>query len=80
MLHDYLSSSKTTFKYLAALEYLNVYCSLSVSSDHVSSLWLVVMALNTPSLLLSQLNFVSQVLYSVLKAASKERKIESGSL
>lgn len=37
-------------------------------SDRGFSLWPVVMAVNTLSLLLSRLNFVSQVLYSVLKA------------
>lgn len=52
------------------LALLNISCHVIVLgwSDRGSSLWPVVMAVNTLSVLLSRLNFVSQVLYSVLKA------------
>lgn len=68
----FLGSSQTL--QMSAL--LNISCCITVWgwSDGGSSLWPVVMAVNTLSLLLSGLNFVSQVLYSVLKACKWREK------
>lgn len=62
----FLRSFQTTD--ISRTEYFMPYYSLRMIRSRLFSLWPVVMAVNTLSLLLSRLNFVSQVVYSVLKA------------